>query len=477
MPEANNTYDRAYFEHWIDADSNGCDTRQEVLIAESQVPVTKGTGCTVTAGQWYSWYDGATWTNPSDVDIDHLVPLQEAWQSSAWAWTAEKRKAYANDLGYLHSLEGVTDSVNQSKGAQDPATWMPAMEQCRYAIDWITVKWRWNLTADNEEFTALNALLNNTSCGATIIEMPEKADLSGSLWPLYKIVYDATIYEMVSDGKGNVTPVPLSYAKWTDAYKQRQPLPASTDFVKYPWSPTVYAVTFWPGGEAAWMWTPLSYKQWLTAGTPTPRIAGWIKGSYYYQWGTTMSEIFVEGADGVNHKLTYKEWAASGFRGFERRSSEGFLKLSWANELARMTDLYSGAGRPLGYSEWQGEAFPTPQVEQRIPGDSFYQDYGNPTVWYAGPGMNRPITFREWQAAGAPAPTVRNAPPPGGGTTPPPGNTVPPNPGDTKNCSSSFSTWSEAQNWFDTYYPHYGDVANLDSDGDLIACETLPGAP
>lgn len=112
QPEATQTYDRALFQHWIDADANGCDTRQEVLIAESLVPVTKGSGCTVTAGQWYSWYDGATWTNPSDIDIDHLVALQEAWQSGAWNWTAEQRKAYANDLGYLHSLEGVTDSAS-----------------------------------------------------------------------------------------------------------------------------------------------------------------------------------------------------------------------------------------------------------------------------------------------------------------------------------------------------------------------------
>lgn len=44
------------------------------------------------------------------------------------------------------------------------------------------------------------------------------------------------------------------------------------------------------------------------------------------------------------------------------------------------------------------------------------------------------------------------------------------------NCTD-FDTWREAQNWFDRYNPHYGDVARLDSDGDGIACETLPGAP
>ncbi|MDJ0953603.1 MAG: excalibur calcium-binding domain-containing protein [Acidimicrobiia bacterium] len=63
-------------------------------------------------------------------------------------------------------------------------------------------------------------------------------------------------------------------------------------------------------------------------------------------------------------------------------------------------------------------------------------------------------------------------PPPSSTTT----TTIPQNPGDAVNCSD-FDTWAEAQAWFDTYYPYYGDVANLDSDGDLIACESLPGAP
>jgi hypothetical protein len=114
-------YDRSLFVHWIDADSNGCDTREEVLIRTSTVPVTKGSGCTITAGSWTSWYDGATWTAPSDVDIDHLVPLGEAWASGADAWTADQRRAYANDLTLPVALQAVTDNVNQSKGDRDPA--------------------------------------------------------------------------------------------------------------------------------------------------------------------------------------------------------------------------------------------------------------------------------------------------------------------------------------------------------------------
>ncbi|WP_431277281.1 HNH endonuclease family protein [Leifsonia poae] len=118
-------YSRSEFELWIDADANGCDTRQEVLVAESVVPVTYGSGCTVTAGEWDSWYDGAVWTNPSDVDIDHFVPLGDAWRSGAANWTADERKDYANDLDFDLTLVAVTDNVNSSKGDRDPAHWLP----------------------------------------------------------------------------------------------------------------------------------------------------------------------------------------------------------------------------------------------------------------------------------------------------------------------------------------------------------------
>lgn len=240
----------------------------------------------------------------------------------------------------------------------------------------------------------------------TAVTPPPADDAAVNAVKLYKVVYDSTIFEIVVGANNSQTAVPLTYAKWRDVYKLRTPAPASTDFVKYPWSPTVYAVTFWPGGEANWMWTPLSFQQWLTAGQPSPRNAGWIKGSYYYQWGTS-AEIFVEGADGVNHKLSYSEWADSGFRSQVQRSNEGYLKLTWAPEFARLLNLSTGAGRPMGYSEWQAEAFPTPRSVQRMPGDTFYSDRGSSTIWYAGPGMNRPVTLAEWQAAGSPAPTVR----------------------------------------------------------------------
>lgn len=104
-PEAGSaSYDRAKFRHWIDADRDGCDTREEILIARSTVKVKRGTGCAVTSGRWQSLYDGRTWTRPGDVDIDHAVPLAEAWRSGARTWSPAVRRGFANDLAYRQSL-------------------------------------------------------------------------------------------------------------------------------------------------------------------------------------------------------------------------------------------------------------------------------------------------------------------------------------------------------------------------------------
>ncbi|HEU5036377.1 MAG TPA: HNH endonuclease family protein [Nocardioides sp.] len=155
LPVADETplgYDRDLFTHWVDADHDCQDTREEVLVAESRVPVD---GCTVTTGEWFSWYDRETWTRASDVDIDHLVPLKEAWDSGARAWDADTRERYANDLGDPRTLVAVTDNVNQSKGDRDVAEWLPDYGVCRYVRQWTAVKLRWGLTVDPDEKATL----------------------------------------------------------------------------------------------------------------------------------------------------------------------------------------------------------------------------------------------------------------------------------------------------------------------------------
>ena len=154
--EVRTGYSRDLFHLWIDADGDGCNTRAEVLISEAEDPPTIGSGCSLSGGRWYSYYDGATWTAPADVDIDHVVPLAEAWDSGARNWTTAQRQSYANDLGDDRTLAAVTDNVNQSKGDQDVAEWLPPINHCRYIKDWVTAKIRWGLSQDSAEQSALH---------------------------------------------------------------------------------------------------------------------------------------------------------------------------------------------------------------------------------------------------------------------------------------------------------------------------------
>jgi hypothetical protein len=158
--EVRSGYTRDKFKLWIDADGDGCNTRYEVLIAEATTKPTAGSGCTLSGGRWYSYYDNAYWTAPADLDIDHLVPLAEAWDSGARNWTASQRQAYANDLGDSRDLVAVTDNVNQAKGDADPAQWMPSYSgaTCRYVKEWLVVKLRWRLTVDTAEKNALTRI-------------------------------------------------------------------------------------------------------------------------------------------------------------------------------------------------------------------------------------------------------------------------------------------------------------------------------
>jgi hypothetical protein len=162
-------YSRDLFRHWIDADGDGCDTRDEVLIDEAMVAPHVGTGCSLTGGKWVSLYDGAVVTSASDLDIDHVVALAEAWDSGAYAWTSQRRQAFANDLGVPWALIAVTAGSNRSKGDRDPADWLPPLKsaRCVYLVDWVAVKVRWKLTVDATERRTLLQLAS--TCGSIAV--------------------------------------------------------------------------------------------------------------------------------------------------------------------------------------------------------------------------------------------------------------------------------------------------------------------
>ena len=168
-PDYEGTYSRSAFKDWIDEDKNGCNTRAEVLIVEAVVKPKVGKRCVLTGGRWLSAYDGKKIKKASQLDVDHMIPLAEAWRSGAWAWTPIQRQNFANDLSDPRALIAVSFSQNRSKGDKDPSRWLPKIDQCTYISNWIAIKTRYSLSVDNAEAVTLDRYI--ASCEITNIEV------------------------------------------------------------------------------------------------------------------------------------------------------------------------------------------------------------------------------------------------------------------------------------------------------------------
>lgn len=151
-------YSRDLFPTWITI-SGTCNTREYVIKRDGSNVVTNS-ACTATSGSWYSQYDGVTTTDPSTFDIDHVVPLAEAWDSGASEWTTAQRQSFANDVT-RPQLIAVSASSNRSKGDDDPAEWVPTRSAyvCTYVRAWVQVKYYYALSVDSTEKSALQSYL------------------------------------------------------------------------------------------------------------------------------------------------------------------------------------------------------------------------------------------------------------------------------------------------------------------------------
>lgn len=156
-------YSRKEWKHWIDADHDCQNTRQEVLIAESITPVTfkDEKHCTVISGEWHDPYTGEIVADPKKLDVDHMVPLAETWRSGGYSWSSEKKKQFANDISNPQHLIAVTARANRQKSDKDPANWLPPLEsyRCKYVTDWVQIKKNHHLTVDTKEKLAIQAVL------------------------------------------------------------------------------------------------------------------------------------------------------------------------------------------------------------------------------------------------------------------------------------------------------------------------------
>ncbi|MEU8758687.1 DUF1524 domain-containing protein [Streptomyces sp. NPDC048659] len=156
-------YSRDRFPHWAEQGAN-CNTRETVL-ARDGADVRRDAQCKAVSGTWTSVYDGKTFTKASGLDIDHTVPLANAWRSGAAKWTQEKRKAFANDLTHPQLL-AVSAVSNRSKGDQGPDEWQPPARSywCAYARSWTEVKSVYGLTVTPQEKATLGRMLD--TCGS-----------------------------------------------------------------------------------------------------------------------------------------------------------------------------------------------------------------------------------------------------------------------------------------------------------------------
>lgn len=164
-------YSRDLFPHWSDAieygwtipagtpDPSYCDARDGALIRDGQGTERIGAYCDVNYGTWVDPYGGYTYHDPSDIDIDHIVPLANAWRSGASSWTIATRERFANARLDVLSVD---DGLNASKGDKGPEAWKPPRSayHCTYARKWINIKYYWTLSVTSAEKTALKSMLS-----------------------------------------------------------------------------------------------------------------------------------------------------------------------------------------------------------------------------------------------------------------------------------------------------------------------------
>ena len=156
-------YDRDSYDYPADVDGDCVNTRHEVLASQSTVePQMSGDGCYVSEGSWTDPYSGDVYTNPRDLQIDHIVPLYNAHRSGASGWSVERRAEFAIYIGNLIAVEG---GLNQEKGSASPDEWRPPDRTywCEYAEVYAQVKSDWGLTVTSEELRALREMA--ATCG------------------------------------------------------------------------------------------------------------------------------------------------------------------------------------------------------------------------------------------------------------------------------------------------------------------------
>ena len=225
MEEKVGGYDRSLFKHWIDDDRDGCDTRKEVLIEEAIVKPKIGKKCVLSGGTWLSSFDNKTIKGSgSTLDVDHMVPLAEAWRSGAWQWTNAERQLFANDMMDSRVLISVTASSNRSKGDRDLANWLPKASKevvCDYVFAWIAVKLRYYLSIDPNEAAVIERIAFEPSCNARNASKTSKPLMA---FEKYHVNYVSPTASATPMPTASATPTPTASATPTPTKVKPAPI-------------------------------------------------------------------------------------------------------------------------------------------------------------------------------------------------------------------------------------------------------------
>lgn len=174
-------YNRKFhFGRWINdpTDETCYNTRAKVLLrdANGDVSYRQTNHCVVDRGAWADPYTGRTFTESRDIQIDHMVPLKDAYDSGAWQWDYQTRCLYANFMGNNFHLISSNGIENMRKGDRAPDEYMPPNEeyQCQYLENWLKIKLIWKLRMTPSEVSAIRDVVKEHRCNTSAFELTEK---------------------------------------------------------------------------------------------------------------------------------------------------------------------------------------------------------------------------------------------------------------------------------------------------------------
>lgn len=152
-------HQRTRFGFYTDADGDACDTREEVVVAEALQIEMNVRNCNIFSGKWFSAFDGLTVENARGLDTEHLVSLEEAYESGAWKWSSTERNAYLNDLTHPEAILAVSDASSVARNDEDPGRWLPSNDAylCDYLRNWVYMKTLYKMSVDPGERESIAA--------------------------------------------------------------------------------------------------------------------------------------------------------------------------------------------------------------------------------------------------------------------------------------------------------------------------------